>query len=308
MSAPSTGRRIAVLTKNRLNPAYEGARIGMSRTGAALGCEVRHYVPEIPDDAEEQRALLGAALADGADGIVIAPAHATALSPRLREAAGRGLPIACFVSRPEDVPVGFFAGSDDRALARRIGERLLAEIGPGEVVAIDGHPGALTAAPRRLGFDDAVAAHPGSRIAARFSGEFQVEPSRRGLAERLPGLPRLAGIMAANDVMALGALAALEEAGRRVPTVGVNAIPEAVAAVAAGRLLATAAFDAMSLASLALQAVVRLLDGEAVPAEVVLPVEIVDATNHARWSLPYAQRPLPGWEVAAANAREIAAP
>ena len=44
---PSVARtyRLAVFTKNRTNPAYEGARLGADRLADRLGCSVTHYVP-----------------------------------------------------------------------------------------------------------------------------------------------------------------------------------------------------------------------------------------------------------------------
>ena len=93
--------------------------------------------------------------------------------------------------------------------------------------------------------------------------------------------------------MALGVLEALEAAGLRdVPVVGVNAIPEAIAAIASGRLLATADFNAMQMAYLAAECAVRHVRGERVPATIELPVQVVDRHNCQAWDLPSAQRPV----------------
>ncbi len=67
--------RIAVFTKNRLNPAYAGARVGADRVAARFGIETAHYVPETPDDPVEQSALIAQALDDRVDAIVLIPAH-----------------------------------------------------------------------------------------------------------------------------------------------------------------------------------------------------------------------------------------
>jgi ribose transport system substrate-binding protein len=77
--------------------------------------------------------------------------------------------------------------------------------------------------------------------------------------------------------------------------VGVNAIPEAVAAIAAGRMLATADFDAMKMSELATEAAIRHLRGEAVPPEIILPVQVVDAQNCTAWNAPFSARPSPRW-------------
>ena len=115
------------------------------------------------------------------------------------------------------------------------------------------------------------------------------------MAELLADEPRIDGVLAANDFMALGAIDAMRSAGRMIPIVGVNATPEGVQAIKAGDLLASASFDAMKIACLGVQAAIRVLSGEKVPAELLLPVEVVDRANCAAWDLPYAERPLPRW-------------
>jgi ribose transport system substrate-binding protein len=74
----------------------------------------------------------------------------------------------------------------------------------------------------------------------------------------------------------------------------VNAIPEAVQAIAQGRMLATADFNAMQIAYVATQCAARHLGGQPVPRHVDLPVQIVDAGNWRDWDLPYEARSLLG--------------
>ena len=95
--------------------------------------------------------------------------------------------------------------------------------------------------------------------------------------------------------MALGALDAMGQKRLVRPVVGINAIPEAVAAIGYGRMLATASFDAMKMACIATEAALRYLGGESVPARITLPVQIVDKTNWMEWNQPYASRPRPAW-------------
>jgi ribose transport system substrate-binding protein len=115
------------------------------------------------------------------------------------------------------------------------------------------------------------------------------------MAELLAAEPRIDGVLAANDFMALGALEAMRAAGRKMPIVGINATPEGVAAIKSGDLLASSSFDAMKMTCLAVEAAVRVLGGERVPAEIMLPVEVIDRSNCRSWDRPYADRPLPEW-------------
>ena len=80
------------------------------------------------------------------------------------------------------------------------------------------------------------------------------------------------------------ALGAIEAAGKPlVPIVGVNAVPDAIAAIKSGKLLATGSFDAMKMACLATEAALRYLSGETAPREILLPVEIADRASCAAW-------------------------
>src|SRR5690606_41302049 len=155
---------IAVLTKNRTNPAYVGARIGADRIAAAAGGEARHYVPSEPDDVAEQIALVGQAVRDGSDAIVIAPAHPTALVPPLNEAYRAGLPIVTLVSRIDWHQAVCHVGSDDAALAAAITHHLGGHLGGvGRPAYIGVHPESSAGQVLERGFGQAARYGPQAR-------------------------------------------------------------------------------------------------------------------------------------------------
>jgi len=228
---------------------------------------------------------------------VFVPVDATAMSDSVRKLNAAGIPTVNYLNRLAEGRFVTYVGSDDYRLARDIAAYLFQRIGgKGDIVILEGVPGAVTSQERLRGFRDAVRDSPGIRIAASRAADYQQETARRVTAELLAQFPRLDGILCANDVMALGAIEALEAAGRSIPLVGVNAIPEAIAAIKSGRLLATVDFDAMAISSVATEAAIRHLRGERVPAEIILPVRIVDATNYQAWDRPFEERECPRWE------------
>jgi|SRR5262245_48212754 len=288
--------RLAVFTKNRSNPAYIGARLGADRLGQRLGCTITHYVPEQPDAVEEQRALLVRAIDERADAIVLAPTHATALNDVLSGLKARGIPLLCFVSRPQTVDPTCFVGANDRELARGISDYLFDHLdAAAKVVTIEGHVNAMTTAPRAAGFRDAAGARAGVQIVGSRGGDFQFEGGRSAMIAHLQAHNQIDGVLAANDVMALGAIEAMRLRRRASPIVAINATPDGIKAIKRGELLASAAFDAMKLACLAVEAAVRVLQGEPVPVALTLPVEIVDRSNCEAWDRPYEARSLPEW-------------
>jgi ribose transport system substrate-binding protein len=285
--------KIAVFTKNRTNPAYEAARLGADRVAQRLGAQTLHFVPEEGDEPEEQSALVDRALALRPDAIVFTPVHATRMNAAIGRIQASGIPLFGFVN---PIPVGHcvtYVGSDDARLGLAIAQYLFAHLqGRGRVLVVSGPAASVTSIARVRAFQAAAAKRPGIAIVGTCAGEYVREVACESVAQWLAANEGIDGCFAANDVMALGALDALRAAGRKVAVVGVNAIPEAVAAIKRGEMLATADFNAMRMAALATECAVRHLRGEQVPADIELPVQIVDRRNCHLWDLPYAQRPI----------------
>lgn len=285
--------RLAVFTKNLTNPAYGAARLGAERAAAQLGAEVLHFVPEKGDDPEEQGALIDQALAlnPQPDAFVLSPVHASKVDPAIRRIAAAGIPIIGFVNPIQVVPSVTYVSSDDYQLAFGIAQYLFAHLkGQGRVLVVTGPVESFTSLERLRGFTEAARQHPAITIAAVIAGDYIRETARQRTAEWLRDNADLDACLVANDIMAVGVLDALQAVRRSAAVVGVNAIPEAIQAIAEGRMLATADFNAMQMAYLAAECAVRHLRGEAVPALIELPVQIVDRSNYHPWDQPYAQR------------------
>ena len=116
--------RIAVFTKNRTNPAYEAARFGADRIAGQLGATTTHYVPQKPDDAIEQIALIKQAIAEEPDAVVFTPAHETQVNDAALSIEAAGIPVFSFVTRATAGQPLCFVGSDDRALGKDIARYL----------------------------------------------------------------------------------------------------------------------------------------------------------------------------------------
>lgn len=285
--------KIAVFTKNRTNPAYAAARLGAARTAQRFGVETVDFVPETPDDVAQQVRLIDEALAQRPDALVIAPVHPTRVGDALRRVAAAGIPICAFVNPVLGAKCISFAGSDDYALGAAVASHLYRHLGArGTVLVLSGPAESPTSVPRVRAFADVARGFPGIRLAGPLMAGFHREPAREQTARWIEREAPFDAILAANDVMALGALDALRAAGRHVPASGVNAIPEAISAIKEGAMLATADFDAMNLCALATECAIRHLRGERVPAKIELPVQLVERSNCLNWDLPFEQRPI----------------
>jgi ribose transport system substrate-binding protein len=289
--------RIAVFTKNRTNPAYAAARLGAARTAARFGAETVDFVPGVPDDPVEQSRLIDEALAQRPDAFVLSPVHPTRVNDALRRIDASGIPLCAFVN---PVPVGkcvSFVGSDDYRLGAAVASHQYRHLGGrGVVLIVSGPVDSVTSLPRVRAFQDAARGYPGIRIAGTCMGGYDRSRAREEVARWIAREAPFQACLAANDVMALGALDALRAAGRQAVVSGVNAIPEAVAAIRGGAMLATADFNAMGMAALATECAIRHVRGEPVPATIELPVQVVDRSNFTRWDLSFERRPIPTLE------------
>jgi ribose transport system substrate-binding protein len=293
--AAGEGPVIAVFTKNTTNPAYENFRLGADKAAAAMGARTRHYVPNKPDNVDEQKALVEHALLDKPDLILFVPVDDVAMVEPLKRITEARIPVVTAVSQISGNVVTF-VGSDDVEVgykeARALFERL---DGKGKVVVIEGIPSSPTSRDRSRGFARALKEFSGIELMESGVGNYARTDARTVMAAMLKNHPQIDGVIAANDAMALGALDVLRDAGRTATVVGANGILEAVKQIDAGTLLASVDFNTFKMACIAVEAALRSRAGESVPQKITLAADLIDKSNYKAWLVPTSQRSCPKW-------------
>ncbi len=234
----------------------------------------RHLHPllMLAEDEQSRAQVLDDLRQGAADGaLVVSIDPADPLPGLLVEA---GLP-AVFFARPErPMPVRYvdLAHQDGGRLAA---ERLLA-LGRRRVGVIAG-PLALHAGRARLdGFCETMARH-GVAYVPYLVGNFTQDSGERAMRELLEREPRLDGVFAANDLMAVGALHVLLEGGRRVPQdVAVIGFDDSSAATSARPRLTTVRQPVEAMAARMAGLLLERLDApDAPPRAVLFDAELV---------------------------------
>ena len=114
------------------------------------------------------------------------------------------------------------------------------------------------------GFSKAIEENPDVKLLASQPANYQRLQALQVTENLIQSNPQIDGVMAAADVMAFGAIEALEAAGKKsTKVVGIGGVPESIEAIKAGRLLATAEFNGYKMGCLATMAAVRYLRKEA---------------------------------------------
>jgi ribose transport system substrate-binding protein len=241
-------------------------------------------------DVERQYEIIENLIQQRVDAILLSPAGSKELVPAIRKANDAGIPVLILDTRIDraaaesmGAKVLTFIGSDNFEGGAVAGRYLAAELGGrGNVAIIEGISGHETADRRRLGFLTGIEASPGIRVVASQTADWERARAYSVAENLLQAHPDLAAIFAANDEMALGALEAVAAARRleRVLVVGFDAIPDALANIAAGRLSGSVAQFPGEMGRLGVRHAAALLrDGTPPPEEILTRVEMIDRAN-----------------------------
>jgi ribose transport system substrate-binding protein len=278
---------IALIMKSLANEFFvtmaEGAKAHQAANARTYTLLVNGIRNE--SDLAQQVALVEQMMAQGVDAIVIAPADSRALVPVLAKALRQKLVVVNIDNKLDeptlqqagiDVP---FVGPDNRAGAHAVGAALATRLQHGDKVAIlEGIPTAFNAQQRRLGFEDAMR-EAGIDVVGVQSAHWEQDEANTVAAAMLREHQDLKAILASNDNMALGAAAAVRQAGKtgQVHVVGFDNIAAVRQLLQDGRVLATADQHADRLAVYGIEYALRILRGETQPADVQTPVDLIAA-------------------------------
>jgi ribose transport system substrate-binding protein len=279
--------RVALVMKSLANDFFVNMAAGAEAHQQANSDQYELVVNGIRNESDlsQQVALVEQMVASGADAIVIAPADSRALVPVLAKAQRAGVVVVNIDNKLDEetlrragvqIP---FVGPDNREGARKVGAALAARLRPGDPVAIlEGIPTAFNAQQRRLGFEDAMR-EAGMRVVSVQSGQWEQANANTVASAMLREHPDLKAILASNDNMALGAAAAVRQAGRagEVAIVGFDNIAAIRDMVRDGRVVATADQHGGQLAVFGIEYALEILRGEATPQDRQTPVDLVTA-------------------------------
>ncbi|WP_201788842.1 ABC transporter substrate-binding protein [Amycolatopsis orientalis] len=137
-----------------------------------------------------------------------------------------------------------FLGSDFVAEGKKAGQWLTKEFGsaPGDVniVELQGTTGSAPANDRKKGFADVISAEPKFKVVASQTGEFTRAKGKEVMEAFLKSQPKIDVLYAHNDDMALGAIEAIEAAGKvpgkDIKIVSVDGVRDALQALADGKI------------------------------------------------------------------------
>jgi ABC-type sugar transport system substrate-binding protein len=230
-------------------------------------------------------------IAQGVDLIFLAPREEKPLIPAVMAAKKAGIPVI-LLDRNVDQSLAkagedyvTFIGSDFIEEGKRIAEWLAKNAnGKSKIIELEGTTGSSPANDRKKGFDEAIMAAGGFTILASQSGDFARDKGRQVAESLLQAHPDADIIYAHNDEMAMGAIAALEAAGKvpgkDVIVLSIDGGKEAVQAVVDGKINAVVECNPR-FGPKAFETLARYAKGEAIEAWVINTDKFYDSSNAA---------------------------
>ena len=238
------------------------------------------------NDVTRQQDNVNAAISQGAKAIVVVPIDTSSVSPIIRAAQEAKIPLV-FVNRnpfvrsapPEGV---YYCGSDSVVAGRRQMEYLGGLMGgSGEIAILMGQLNHEASQDRTRGVKEIIAEkYPAVRVVAEQTGNWMRNEGVNVVENWLTAYPNLKAIASNNDEMAMGALVAVESAGRQgILIAGTDGNPDAVRAVKNGKLSCSVFQNAKGQGAGAADYVIRALKGETMESIKWVPYELITAEN-----------------------------
>jgi len=213
------------------------------------------------------------------DVIAFSPVVTTGWDTVLQEAKRANIPVILTdraVDTPDQTLYKTFLGSDFVAEGKKAGDWLVAQektaSGPVNIVQLEGTTGSAPAIDRTKGFAASIAANPNLKVVASQTGDFTRSGGKQVMEAFLKSQPKIDVVYAQNDDMGLGAIEAIQAAGKvpgkDIKIITVDAVKDGMQALADGKINFIVECSPL-LGPQLMDLAKKVKDGQTVPARVL---------------------------------------
>lgn len=255
------------------------------RTGleaAAKHQDVQIQFEDAQGDVVRQLNQVEGFLNQKVDAVIVLPVDTAATANITRAAVAAKTPLVYVNRHPDErtLPEGVVTVASNDIEAGQLQMRYLAQKlgGKGNVAIIMGDLAQNATHARTEGVKQVLKDFPGFKIVEQQSAEWQRSKGMDLTSNWLLAGTPFNAIVANNDEMAIGAAMALQQAGKakgEIAIVGIDGLPDGMAAIKRGLLAGSVFQDPKAQAAQAVQAAVRMIKGEQVDAQVWVPFELI---------------------------------
>ncbi|MDX3926457.1 MAG: D-ribose ABC transporter substrate-binding protein [Shinella sp.] len=245
---------IAIITPSHDNPFFKAEAVGAEAKAKELGYETLVLVHD--DDANKQSQLVDTAIGRGAKAIILDNAGSEASIAAVQKAKDAGVPSFLIDREINATGVAVSQIVSNNYQGAQLGAeefvRLMGE--KGNYVELLGREADLNAGIRSQGYHDVIDQYPDMKMVAQQSANWSQTEGYSKMETILQANPDIKGVISGNDTMAMGAIAALQAAGRNdVIVVGFDGSNDVRDSIKSGGIKATVLQPAYAQAQMAVQ-------------------------------------------------------
>ncbi|MBI5472293.1 MAG: substrate-binding domain-containing protein [Ignavibacteriae bacterium] len=242
--------------------------------------ELRVIFKDAQNDNLRQRAHVEEFIKAGVNLLIISPKEAAPLTPPVKAAFEKGIPVIVLDRRVLGNDYTCFIGADNKKIGKAAGKWIVSRLGgKGNVVELKGLMTSTPGQDRHSGFIEAI---KGSNVKVIFEADMKwLEPNaRREMESALARFKEIDLVYAHNDPGAHGAYLAAKAAGREkaITFVGIDGLPQEGQMYVRQGIL-SASFEYPTGGREAIQTALKILRGEKVSKEMTLPSRVFTKEN-----------------------------
>lgn len=180
----------------------------------------------VKDDTQQQIKDIDSFIEQGVDLLVISPNEATAITPVVRKAMDKNIPVILLDRKIDTQDYTAYIGGDNYQIGYEVGLYAAEQLkGKGNIVEIRGWEGSTADKDRHEGFITAIKEYPDIKIIAERRGDFLLETAQREMEKLLLEEDNIDLVFAMNDPMAKGVNNALKQySGKKPFIIGIDAL------------------------------------------------------------------------------------
>jgi erythritol transport system substrate-binding protein len=249
------GGLISIITPSADNPFFKAEADAANAKAKELGYETS--VASHDDDPNKQSELIDAAISRKAKAIVLDNAGADASIGPVRKAKEAGIPVFLIDREINATGIATAQIVSNNAQGASLGAQdfVKALDGKGKYIELVGKESDTNAGVRSKGYNDVISQYPDLKKVAQQSANWDQQEAFTKMETILQRNRDIDGVIAGNDTMALGAVAALKSAGLldKVKVVGFDGSPDAISAIKKDQMVATVLQPAALIAEMAVE-------------------------------------------------------
>lgn len=271
---------IGLSMNTQTNPFFVSVKEGVQK--AADDNNIMLYITDAQDDPTTQMKDIENLVTKKPDAIIIDTCDSDAIVSSIEMCNDANIPVFTMDRQANGGIVVAHIGYDAIKSGKLAGQYLVDQLnGEGKIVELQGIMGTNVAQNRSKGFYEIMDANPDMVVVASQVADFDRAKAMSVTENILQANKEIDGMYCANDEMLLGALEAVEAAGREdeIVMIGCDDIDETQIAIKEGRVNATIAEPPFFLGKAILNTAFDYLEGKDVEENVVLDNQLVTIDN-----------------------------